>query len=115
MADITKTRTELIERAATELGALPSGGELDDDERETIDNLVDPLRDRLSADGVVEIGDLEAIESKYFIPLAMLLANDAAPSFGQAYSLDKKNEFERQLRRLSATRPTYETLRATYY
>jgi hypothetical protein len=115
MPDITKTRTDLIERAATELGVLPSGQPLTDEDSATIGALVDPLIRQLSLDGVADIADASAIAVEYFLPLARLLANEAAPSFGIPYSLDAKLENERQLRRLAATRPTREALRTIYY
>lgn len=115
MVEITKTRTQLIERAATELGALPSGQSLAVEDSNTIDNLVDPLIYQLSADGVVSIQDAEEIPAEYFIPLARLLANEAAPSFGQGTSADIKAVNEGLLRRMTATAPTGETLRAVYY
>lgn len=115
MSDITKTRTDLIERAATELGVLPSGQPLSDEDAATIGALVDPLLRQLSLDDVVDVGDSHAIAAEYFLPLARLVANEAAPSFGIGYSLDAKLENERQLRRLAATRPTREPLRAVYF
>jgi hypothetical protein len=115
MPDITKTRTDLIERAAAELGVLPSGQPLSDEDAATLRALVDPLLRQLALDDVADVADADAIPSEYFLPLARLLANEASPSFGIAYSLDAKLENERQLRRLSATRPTRETQRATYF
>lgn len=116
MPEITKTREQLIERAATELGVLTSGEALSDEDSDTFDNLVDPLVRSLSLDNVVTIGDVEeSIEAEFFLPLARLLANEAAPAFGQQYSRDVKLENERQLRRLSAARPTGEALKAVYY
>lgn len=115
MPDITKTRTDLIERAATELGVLPSGQPLSDEDSATIGNLLDPLTRQLSLDGVADIADSNAIPSEYFLPLARLLANEASPSFGIAFSRDAKLENEQQLRRLTATRPTRETLKTAYY
>lgn len=115
MADITKTRTDLIERAASELGVLPSGQPLSDEDAATIRALVDPLLRQLALDDVVDIGDADAIRLEFFLPLSRLLANEASPSFGIAYSLDAKRENERQLRRLAATRPTREPLKATYF
>lgn len=115
MVEITKTRTQLIERAATELGVLTSGQSLSDEDSDTIDNLVDPLVRSLSLDSVVDIQDTDAIEAEYLIPLARLLANEAAPSFGQQTNPQVKMDNERTLRRLSATRPTYETLRTNYF
>jgi hypothetical protein len=115
MPDITKTRTDLIARAATELGVLPSGQSLSDEDRDTIDGLIDPLLLQLSFDGVVDVPDTDAVPSELFIALARLLANEAAPSFGQPPSADVRMEQELLLRRLSAMRATRETLKTTYY
>lgn len=115
MSDVTKTRTDLIERAATELGALPSGETLSDEDRTTIDDLVDPLVLQLSLDGVVDVSDTEAIPSEWFLSLARLLANEAAPSFGQQTNPDVRRENENKLRKLTATKPTRESQKATYY
>jgi hypothetical protein len=115
MVDITKTRTDLIERAATALGALPSGQSLSPEDRATIDNLVDPLVSQLSADFIVQIQDTDAIPVEYFLPLATLLANEAGPSFGQPFSLEVKLINEATLYRIAAMRPTYEILATTYF
>jgi hypothetical protein len=115
MPDITKTRVDLIARAATELGVLPSGQPLSDEDADTVGALLDPLLRQLSLDGVVDVADSNAIAPEYFLILARLLANEAGPSFGLQYSRDAKLENERQLRRLTATSPTRETLKAIYY
>ncbi|MDQ8730507.1 hypothetical protein [Bradyrhizobium sp. LHD-71] len=115
MPDITKTRTDLIERAATELGVLPSGQSLSDEDEATIDNLLDPLIRQLALDDVVDIGDSDAIQSEYFLALARLLANEAAPSFGQQRSEQMRAENEALLRRMAATKSTREPLKAVYY
>lgn len=115
MVDLTKTRTDLIERAATELGALTSGETLSDEDRSTIDDLVDPLVQQLSFDGVVDVADTEAVPVEWFLPLAKLLANVAAPSFGQQESADVKLMQERILRKLTAAPATKQVQRAVYY
>lgn len=115
MPDVTKTRTDLIERAATELGVLPAGQPLSDEDAATIAALVDPLLQQLALDDVATIADADTVSAELFLPLARLLANEAAPSFGVAYSLDAKGENERQLRRLVATRPTRERQRPAYF
>ena len=115
MPDITKTRTDLIARAAAELGVLPSGQPLSDEDATTIGNLLEPLARQLSLDDVLDVPDTGAIAPEYFLPLARLLANEAAPSFGLPFSGEVRGENERQLRRLTATRPTHETLKTTYY
>lgn len=114
MVDTTKTRQDLIERAATELGILPANATLSDEDKTTIDNLVDPLLSELAV-SLIAIADSEAIPSEYFLPVARLLANEAAPSFGQPYSEDVKRINERMLRRLASTRPTREPVKAEYF
>jgi hypothetical protein len=115
MADIFKTRDDLIERAATELGAKVTGQPLAAEDYDAIDNLVDPLIMQLSFDGVVHVQDSDMIQVEFFIPLGRLLANEAAISFGQQYSRDVKIVNETVLQRLSATRPTFETLESDFY
>ena len=115
MVDVSKTREDLIYRAATEVGALASGQSLSAEDYETIDNLVDPLVQQLSFDGVVHVQDTDAIQPEHFIPLARLLANESAIGFGQAYSRDIKIANETILQRLTAMRPTYETLESDFF
>lgn len=115
MADITKTREDLIARALTELGKLVSGQNVEEDDEQTVDNLVDPLLRQLSIDGVVYVGDADAIDPEYFLPLARLLANEAGPSFGIPKNEDAKLLDERSLRRLTSGRPTYQPLVVDYF
>lgn len=115
MADISKTRVQLVERAATELGKLVSGQNLETEDSTTIDDLVDPLLAQLSSDNVVGIDDDEAIDPVYFLPLARLLANEAGPSFGIPKSQDLKADDEALLRKLSSARPTFEKLKVDYF
>lgn len=114
MADLFKTRSDLVRRAATELGKLVSGQDLEAEDNDTIDALVDPLVQQLSIDGVVNV-DPDAIEPEYFLALARLLANESAPSFGTGKSEDVKLADEALLRKLTATKPTFETLRVKYF
>jgi hypothetical protein len=115
MADIYKTRADLIERAATELGAKVSGQPLTAEDYDTIDNLVDPLTQQLSFDNIVHVQDTNAIQPEHFIPLGRLLANEAAISFGQQFSREVKVLNETVLQRITAMRPTYETLESNFY
>jgi hypothetical protein len=115
MADISKTREDLILRAATEVSALVAGQSLAAEDYETINNLVDPLIAQLSFDDIVHVQDVEAIQLEHFLPLARLLANESAIAFGQAYSKEIKTANEWQLLRINAMRPTYEILEGTYF
>lgn len=115
MVDLTKTRSQLIERAAKDLGIIEPGETLSAEDQETFDGLVDPLIAQLSGEGIVYIQDDEAIEVEYFLPLARLLANMAGPDFGSPINEDAKAMDERTLRRISAAKPSYEVLKTEYY
>src|SRR5687767_8519474 len=107
MVDTFKTRTQLKERAAKDLGIIEPGETLSTEDDETFDGLVDPLIAQLAADGIVYIADTEEIELEYFLPLARLLANIAGPDFGSPINEPAKMQDENTLRRMSSSRPTY--------
>jgi hypothetical protein len=113
--DLTKSRVDLIERAATMLGALVSGQALATEDKATIDNLVDPLIMQLARDNVVLIQDANAVPTEYFLPLANLLANEAGASFGQGFSMEARLINEATLHRIAVTKPTYEVLVTDYF
>ncbi len=112
---LTKTRTQLKERAAKNLAIIEPGETLSAEDDETFDGLVDPLIAQLSADAIVTIQDDEAIEVEYFMPLARLLANIAGPDFGSPVNEAAKLEDEKTLRRLASTRPSYESLKTEFF
>jgi len=85
------------------------------EELETIGVYVDPLIEQLATDDIVVIADTSEIPEAYFLPLARLLANAAGPRFGSPMNEQAKQVDEAALRRLSAARPTYETLTADYF
>lgn len=85
------------------------------EEIETIGASVEPLVEQLSVDSIVTISDTDEIPDEYFLPLARLLANTAGPDFGVPMDDAKRMVDEQILRRLSASRPTFETLRAEYF
>lgn len=107
MVDITKTRSQLKERAAKDLGIIEPGETLSTEDGDTFDGLIDPLIAQLSADDIITIQDDEAIEVEYFLPLARLLANIAGPDFGSPINEEAKRADEAVLKRMAATRPSY--------
>jgi hypothetical protein len=115
MADFFKTRSQLRERAAKNLAIIEPGETLSTEDAETFDGLIDPLIAQLAADDIVYISDSEEIELQFFLPLARLLANVAGPDFGSPINEEAKQADERELRRIVATKPTGETLRAKYF
>lgn len=115
MVDTFKTRTDLKQRAAKNLGIIEPGEALSTEDDDTFDGLVDPLVAQLASDVIVYIGDTEEIELEYFLPLARLLANIAGPDFGSPINEAAKQEDERTLRRLSSAEATFETLKVQYF
>lgn len=104
-----------MERAGKNLGLIEPGEALSAEDSDTLDGLVDPLLSQLAADGIVYVGDTEAIELEYFMPLARLLANMAGPDFGSPINDAAKQEDERLLRRLTATKASSEPVKAEYF
>lgn len=115
MVDLTKTRSQLRERAAKDLGIIEPGETLSTEDSDTFDGLIDPLVAQLSADQIVYIQDTEAIEVEFFLPLARLLANLAGPDFGSPINEQAKATDEATLRRLASTRPSYEPMQGHYF
>lgn len=80
--DVVKTRAQMIALAADELGILGAGQSLADEDEDKIDSRIDGLWAELSVRGVVDVGNDEAIPVEWSGPLAELLANECAPTFG---------------------------------
>lgn len=115
MVDTFKTRSQLKERAAKNLGIIEPGETLSTEDAETFDGLIDPLVAQLHADDIVYIQNTEEIELEFFLPLARLLANIAGPDFGSAINEAAKLTDEAELKRITSTRPTYEAQQGNYY
>jgi hypothetical protein len=107
MVDITKTRAQLLERAGINLGLVQPGEALSSEDYDTLDNLVDPLIEQLSADNVIYMQDPDAIDVAIFLPLAALLANSAGPSFGSPINDQAMRAIPGHLRRINSTKPLY--------
>ena len=115
MVDIVKTRDQLIQRALKNIGIIEPGEAPSPEDYATVDDLIDPLIAQLAADEIIYISDPDAIELEYYLPLARLLGNAAGPDFGSAINEQAKAIDEQILRRLSATEPTFETLKVEYF
>lgn len=115
MADTSKTRDQLIQRALKEIGALLPGEAPAAEDYATINDCIDPLIAQLDADTIILIQDPDAIDLNVFLPLARLLANVAGPEFGAPINDNAKVRDEAILRRISSSKPTYLPLRVDYY
>lgn len=83
MTDTVKTRSELIEMAADELGIVASGQSLEPEDQQKIDSRVDGMFAELGSRGVCTVGDDDAIPIELSETLAILLANACATVFGK--------------------------------
>lgn len=111
----TKTLAELETEAFAILTGAEPGATVAAEDLAVIDTYVDPLLDQLAADRVVYIGNKNEIPNEFFMPIVRLLANVCGPRFGSPMNEQAKQADEATLRRLNATRPTGEVMRAVYY
>jgi hypothetical protein len=111
----TKTRLQLVNKAIQKLQVVGSGQEAEDDDLGLIDDAFDTLVDQLAADSICEIADEDEIPGEWFDALAELLANSCAAEFGVEFNPVKKEFFEKRLRRVTASLPTYESTESEYY
>lgn len=109
---MTKTRSDLIERALKNLGALPQGQTASAEDSQSMDAFIDPLIETLNQRGIVYIGDSENIPDEYFLPLGECLAFVASPEFGASLDPARLNmsgrpKAEDDLKCIQSARPTY--------
>lgn len=115
---MAKTRQDLVYRALYNLGVLPQGQNPGSEEYASVDALVDPMVEELIAKDVCFIEDVDAIEDKYFLSLGHVLAGHAAPVFGMQADVAlaaRATKGEQDLEKISATKPTYNTLEIMPY
>lgn len=110
---MSKSRSELVNRALADLGALPVGQTASTQEYASVDNLVDPLVASLSERDIYYVSDTSAIEDAAFIPLGRCLAWAAAPEFGlhgDAALAALNEQAERHLKAIGSEPPSYRVL-----
>lgn len=126
---MAQTKQQLIHDALSKLGRLYVGEAPTAEDYETVNKAVVPLVAVLASDprcGVV-IEDTNAIEDRFFPPLALLLAAEVAPQFGSdaaqnlaanagfASVRDLRDAQMVNIRRMAARGPTYKTMQAQYF
>jgi len=111
----TFTRRELIDQAATKLGALGAGQTLQVEDLVAIDTQCTALFDQLAEDEILMVGDDDAIPASWCPYLASLLANLSGPDYGLGFSVDIKQANEAILRKLVRGKETYEPQTPDYF
>ncbi|MDX1240364.1 hypothetical protein GOL95_09915 [Sinorhizobium medicae] len=98
-----KTRAELITATLLALNVLAAGQAPEAEDVETVDGFIDGKIAELNRRDIIFFTDTQNFEDEFVDPLATLLADEAAPSFGQARNPDSRAE---AISRLYAMRPS---------
>ncbi|MCX7319249.1 MAG: hypothetical protein NT113_07050 [Hyphomicrobiales bacterium] len=114
MADF-KTRQELIYRALKNIGIIEAGEAPSSEDYATVDDLLDPLVAQLAADDIFYVHDTDEIQPEVYLPLSRILGNICGPDFGSPINEEAKLSDELVLRRLNASRPTFEAMKVDYF
>jgi hypothetical protein len=110
-----KSYAELTTRALKILGVIGAGQTATVENSNDVVALIVPMLSRLSdLDEAPFFLDGQIVES-YFEPLAVLLAQEAAPDFGQSVEAARVVSAEASLAKLRQFGPSYETLATEYF
>lgn len=115
MADLFKTRSELVREAADKLRIVGTGQALDADYADRLDRSVDPLLLQLATDGICEVMNSDQIPSEWFDAIAGLLSNVCASLGGLQFDPRIKDYYEILLRRSTSSGPSYNVQEAEYF
>lgn len=110
-----KTRANLADRALRKLLVVGSGQPVDSEDRETADNAIDSVLADLSVRNIYSVADEDDIDEAAFEWLALILSDTIAPDFGMPMDPNKRAYAENMLRRLNASGPSYEVMKAEYF
>ena len=116
MADIVKTRTDLIRRALDHLGITATGQSVSAEDQASVDGAVDGVLAELAMREVVYVADSDAIPTEWFEALSLCLADAISPAYGAAGTLTAlviapMTGAEDRLRLMQRSRPTYQIQR----
>lgn len=111
----SKTRAELVTRAAQKGMLIAAGQSLEAEDQAVIDAAVDGVLADLNARHILTVADEEEIELSVFEWLADILYETAAPDFGKPRDLGKIAYAELMLHAVQMARPTYEPLETEHF
>lgn len=110
-----KTRADLIASTLKLLNAIAAGQTPEPEDVAEIDAILDGKLDELNDREVVYFSDYEEFEDRYIDPLAIILANTAAPGFGQPRNPDSVANAERTLQAFKASSYVGQALQVDYF
>jgi hypothetical protein len=95
-----KTRQDLIAATLYLLNAIAAGQTPEAEDVDAIDVIIDGKLEELSIRGIAFFPDKDEFEDFYIDPLSIILADTAAPGFGQPRNPDSRLYAERTMRDL---------------
>jgi hypothetical protein len=112
-----RTRLQLANRALDKLQLVGSGQSPAPEDTQKANDVIDDFADFISSTEppIYTIADLSAIENNAFEWLAVYLAYFIATDFGLPQNDAMRQMAEFNLRRIQASRPTYEVMRNEYF
>lgn len=110
-----KTKAELIKQALNVLGVGEAGQPVEIEDSDAVEAVVAPLLNQLARSRILYVPNVEAIDDAVFLPLARMLANEAAPSFGGQRSDDERLAAEMDIRRAQASYTTFQPVKVDYF
>ena len=106
MAELFRTRDQLIDEALTNLFADGGAGQSPDAESQAVvDRKVDGLLAELRARDVCNVVNDQQIPAEWFNPLAELLANECATAFGAQKSVALREDAMARLKDMARNEP----------
>jgi hypothetical protein len=106
MAELFRTRDDLIDEALTNLFADGGAGQAPDAESQaTVDRKVDGLLAELRAREICDVVNDQQIPTAWFNPLAELLANECATAFGAQKSAALREDAMARLKDMARNEP----------
>ena len=106
MAELFRTRDQLVDEALTNLFADGGAGQAPDAESQaTVDRKVDGLFAELRARNVCNVVNDEQIPVEWFNPLAELLATECATAFGAQKSAALREDAMARLKDMARNEP----------
>lgn len=118
---MTKSREDLVNRALAKLKVTAAGQQPSAEDKQVVDDQVEPMLAKLSRKNIYAYGDPDEIEDECFEDLAGILAVIMANDFGGVrIDPDMPNETFRQncensLREINAETLSYQPLQGQYF
>lgn len=115
----TKTKADLVLKILEELGVVATGQSPELEDSVKVAANIDPVIAELSAREIVDVPDVEAIQSEIFLSLATICAYELRAQFGLVgdalVDLTRKyGEAIDKINVMTRAKPTYEPLRPDY-